>query len=196
MIKLGPEAVHLCIDMQTLFAANTEWHTPALAGIIPNCEKIVRHAPERTVFTRFMTPQTASEAKGRWQTYYRRWHSVLADRNPESLYDVVPELGGHAPPARIIDKFGHSAFDSPDCVPTLDGMRARTIILTGVETDVCVLASMLPAIDLGYYVVLVTDAVTSSSPAGHRSVLDHVVPRYDQQVDVIDTETLLRTWKP
>ena len=196
MIKLGAEAVHICVDMQVLFAANTEWHTPALAGIIPNVERIVRHAPARTVFTRFMTPRSPAGAKGRWQTYYRRWHSVLADRNPESLYDVVPELRRHAPPARVVDKFGHSAFDSPDCVPTLDAMGAQTVLLSGVETDVCVLASMLSAIDLGLYVVLVTDAVTSSSQDGHRAVLDHVVQRYDQQVDVMDTDTLLRSWRP
>lgn len=196
MIKLGPEAVHLCIDMQTLFATPTDWHTPALHNILPKVERIVQHAPARSVFTRFLTPPSIEGAKGRWQTYYQHWQSVLADRNPASLYDVVPELKQHIPPAHAIDKTGFSAFDTPDCLSILNELGATTVILTGVETDVCVLSTMLAAIDLGIHVVLVADAVESSSPAGHRATLDHVVPRYDRQVDVMDTATLLRSWRP
>ena len=32
---LGPSAVHLCIDMQTLFAERTDWHVPWLERVLP-----------------------------------------------------------------------------------------------------------------------------------------------------------------
>ena len=40
-------------------------------------------------------------------------------------------------------------------------------MITGAETDVCVLATVLGAVDYGYRVVLVTDAVCSHSDTGH-----------------------------
>ncbi len=41
----------------------------------------------------------------------------------------------------------------------LRGDGIDTVIITGGETDVCVLATMLGAIDWGFRVILVTDAL-------------------------------------
>jgi nicotinamidase-related amidase len=90
----------------------------------------------------------------------------------------------------------HSAFEAPRFQETLDELKADTIIFTGVETDVCVLATALTAIDRGYRTILVSDAIASSSPEGHRSSLDSVYPRFDQQVELIDTDSLLKAWSP
>ena len=79
---------------------------------------------------------------------------------------------------------------------TLDELRADTIIFTGVETDVCVLATALTAIDRGYRTILVSDAIASSSPPGHRASLESIYPRFDQQVELIDTDALLKAWAP
>jgi nicotinamidase-related amidase len=32
---LSPNTVHLCIDMQTLFAERTDWHVPWLERVLP-----------------------------------------------------------------------------------------------------------------------------------------------------------------
>ncbi len=40
-------------------------------------------------------------------------------------------------------------------------------MVSGSETDVCVLATVLDAVDLGYRVIVVRDAVCSSSDEGH-----------------------------
>jgi nicotinamidase-related amidase len=40
----------------------------------------------------------------------------------------------------------------------LRGASIDTIIITGDETDVCVLATMMGAVDWGFRVILVTDA--------------------------------------
>jgi hypothetical protein len=32
---LGPGAVHLCVDMQTLFIERTDWHVPWLEHVLP-----------------------------------------------------------------------------------------------------------------------------------------------------------------
>ena len=50
---LGPKAVHLCIDMQTLFAERTDWHAPWLERVLPTVMRLAKARRERSVFTRF-----------------------------------------------------------------------------------------------------------------------------------------------
>jgi nicotinamidase-related amidase len=63
-----------------------------------------------------------------------------------------------------------------------------------VETDVCVLGTILDGIDRGFRIVAVSDAMTSSSLPGHHATLDLILPRFDQQVEIVTTEAALRAW--
>ncbi len=54
---------------------------------------------------------------------------------------------------------------------SLRGRGADSLVITGAETDVCVLAAVLDAVDLGYRVVLATDARCSSSDETHDALL-------------------------
>ncbi|MGQ0485046.1 MAG: cysteine hydrolase [Hyphomicrobiales bacterium] len=193
---LGKHTVHVAIDMQVVFAENSEWATPATLEIAPQVARIAAHAPQRTIFTRFLTPRSAHEVPGQWQNYYRRWASVLADRNDPAIYDLLPVLKPFVPPARVVDKYAHSAFEAASFKPTLDALLADTLVLTGVETDVCVLATAMTAIDRGLRTILVGDALASSSRQGHESAMTAIYPHFDQQVETIDTATLLEEWKP
>ena len=101
-----------------------------------------------------------------WQRYYTRWRiATQACVNPD-LLELVPELRRHSPPATIIDKTRYSAFSGSALSQHLQDREADGIIITGSETDVCVLATVLSAVDLGYRVVLVRDALCSSSDEG------------------------------
>ena len=193
---IGKRAVHACIDMQRLFAEGSDWSSPVVHAIEPKVSRISAHAPHLTLFTRFLTPERAEDAQGQWQIYYRHWKNVLASNLGHDLLDLLPPLRRFVPPARVIDKYVHSAFEAPEFQQALDDLDADTIIFTGVETDVCVLATALTAVDRGYRTILVSDAIASSSPPGHRSALDDIYPRFDQQVELIDTNALLRAWAP
>ena len=193
---IGKRAVHACIDMQRLFAEESEWASPVVYEIAPRLCRIVAHASQLTLFTRFMTPERAEDANGQWQIYYRHWKSVLRSNVDTDLLDLIPPLRHFVPPARVIDKYAHSAFEAPIFQKTLDELGADTIIFTGVETDVCVLATALTAIDRGYRTILVSDGIASSSPPGHRASLESIYPRFDQQVELISTDALLKAWAP
>lgn len=194
--EIGKRAIHACIDMQRLFAEGSDWSSPVVHAIEPKVSRIAAHAPHLTLFTRFLTPERAEDAQGQWQIYYRHWKSVLASNLGHDLLDLLPPLRRFVPPARVIDKYVHSAFEAAEFQHALDDLHADTIIFTGVETDVCVLATALTAVDRGYRTILVSDAIASSSPPGHRSALDDIYPRFDQQVELIDTNALLRAWAP
>jgi nicotinamidase-related amidase len=68
------------------------------------------------------------------------------------------------------------------------------IIITGAETDVCVLATVLDAVDLGYPVNVIADAVCSSTDASHDAAMLLYSTRFYQQVQMLSTDVLLDIW--
>lgn len=192
---LGPKTLHLCVDMQRLFAEKTVWHTAALPSLIAPIRRLTLLHPGRTVFTRFVTPVTAAEAPGTWRRYYGHWSSVTLDRMPADLIDLVPELADLVPPEREIDKLTHSAFTSDAFLEILRRDGTDALVVTGVETDVCVLTTVLDAVDRGIHVVVVTDGVASSVPAAHRATIEHVYPRYDQHLELMTTDEVVAAWR-
>jgi hypothetical protein len=76
----GAYAANLCIDMQNLFAPGGPWATPWMERVAPFVAALVERAPERTIFTRFIPPQTKESARGMWKLYYEKWECVTGDR--------------------------------------------------------------------------------------------------------------------
>ena len=70
------------------------------------------------------------------------------------------------------------------------------MIVTGSETDVCVLATVLGAVDLGYRVIVVRDAVCSSSDEGHDALMTLYHQRYTEQIEVAEAATIIKRWEP
>jgi nicotinamidase-related amidase len=94
----------------------------------------------------------------------------------------------------IIDKDRYSGFFTPLLLNHLVGRGADCLIVTGSETDVCVAATVLGAVDHGFRVVLVRDAVCSSSDAGHDALLEVYHRRFSLQIETADAETILSAW--
>jgi nicotinamidase-related amidase len=113
--------------------------------------------------------------------------------NPDMLY-LDQALSGFLPPARVFKKTVYSPWHSGELHTILQGQNIRTLIVSGGETDVCVLASVLGAIDLGYHVILARDALCSSSDEAHDSALDLYHRRYSVQVHPIDTKDILANY--
>jgi nicotinamidase-related amidase len=187
-------AVHLCIDMQRIFSSDGPWPTPWMERVLPTVTRIAERCPERTVFTRFITPETPEQSIGRWRTYYRKWRDTTRDRLDPHLLDLMPPLAALAPPARVFDKPVYSAFAGYRLHQHLQERGADTLIVTGSETDMCVLATVIGAVDHGYRVILVTDAVCSSSDEGHDALLKLYSERYSLQIETCDAETILSSW--
>jgi nicotinamidase-related amidase len=191
---IGPDAVHVCIDMQRIFAERTAWHTPSMATILPAIIRLAGHRPERSLFTRFRTPPKAADAQGNWRRYYERWAELTTDALGAEMLDVVAELAVFAPPALIADKTTYSAFESAAFQAMLDDLGCHTIICTGVETDVCVLGTVMQAMDRGYRVIIADDGVHSSSPEAHRATLDLVCRRFEDQLEIGPVDEVIANW--
>ena len=180
--------------MQRLFAEPGAWYTPGLARILPAVLRLAAHDPARTLLTRFVTPWEATQANGRWVQYYRRWPTVLLGETPPAMLDVVEPLAALAPPAAIADKTTYSVFNDGPAAVHLARATADTLVFSGVETDVCVLASVIDAVDRGYRVVVAGDAVASASEDGHEAVMRHVYGRLDAQVEIATVADIIAAW--
>jgi nicotinamidase-related amidase len=114
---------------------------------------------------------------------------------PPELLELMPLLAALCPPATIIDKTRYSAFAEPELITHLQRREADTLIVSGSETDVCVLATVLHAVDIGYRVIVVRDAICSSSDEGHEMLMRLYHTRYTEQIETADAETILGRWE-
>jgi nicotinamidase-related amidase len=190
------QAAHLCIDMQNIFARGGVWETPWMEKVLPAISEIAARYRERTVFTRFVTPEQPEDRSGRWQGYFTKWKAATrANLGPRDL-DLVPTLSRYVPPALVVDKPAYSAFYGSRLADLLVEKHVGTVVITGAETDVCVLSTVLSAVDLGFRVVIVEDALCSSSDTGHDALMTMYRTRFHGQIDLVSAEELLETWRP
>jgi nicotinamidase-related amidase len=188
------DAVHLVIDMQSIFARGGIWETPWMERVLPTIVGITARYTARTVFTRFITPLHADDRPGRWRRYFGKWQCATRAVLPSSQLELVPALRQFVPPARVIDKPAYSAFTGSPLASLLSDKGISTLVITGSETDVCVLATVLHAVDLGFRVVIVEDALCSSSDAGHDALMTLYRNRFAEQIELINSEELTSLW--
>jgi len=191
---LGETAIHLCVDMQRMFAEATEWRMPWLERVLPNILSIASAHPEKTIFTRFIPAQKPGQGVGMWKHYYKRWSSMTIDELGPAMIDLVPDLASYVPPARTYDKHVYSPWTGSDLHHQLRSSGMDTVVITGGETDVCVLATMLGAIDWGFRTILAIDALCSSADETHDAMMNVYMNRFGEQVETVTTQTLLENW--
>jgi nicotinamidase-related amidase len=167
-----------------------------MTRVLPVVEALAERAPQRTIFTRFIPPARAEEMPGMWQAYYAKWREVTREKVDPSLIELMPSLKRFVPPAAVLDKMVYSAFADGSLAARLEADSVDTLIVTGSETDVCVLASVLGAVDRGYRVIVVRDAVCSSSDESHDALLELYHRRFAVQIEVADAEEIIGSWTP
>lgn len=188
-------AVHLCVDMQRMFVEDTPWGLPWAARVMPRIERLCQHRPDRLAFTRFIPAAAAGEGRGAWGRYWTRWASMTLEALDPAMVDLALPLQAFVPPGRLIDKPVYSPWLTSDLDAALSRGGVDTLVITGGETDVCVLATVLGAIDLGYRVVVVSDGVCSSADEPHDALLGLYHDRFSQQIETAPTEEVLDAWR-
>jgi len=197
-LRFGPltdTCLHVCVDMQRLFADDTDWHTPWMERVLPNVARLVAAHPAQTIFTRFIPAQEPGQGTGTWRRYYEKWADMTISRLGEAMVELVPELARFVPPGRIVDKHVYAPWLERGLDDMLRGTPIDTLVVSGGETDVCVLATVLGAVDRGYRVVVVTDALCSSTDETHDAMMTLYQNRYGQQVETVTTDTVLENWR-
>jgi nicotinamidase-related amidase len=192
---LGESCLHLCVDMQRLFAPGGPWGVPWAAKVLPAIEELTAWRARQTIFTRFIPANRPGEGQGMWARYYQRWADVTLDNIDPQLVELMPSLARHVPPAKVLDKRVYSPWTEGGLDAMLRGSGIDTLAITGGETDVCVLATVFGAMDRGFRVVLVTDAICGSADQTHDALMELYRSRFTEQVEVVEMTEVLDGWR-
>lgn len=88
---------------------------------------------------------------------------MLTEQYPKGLGPTVEAIKNALPSYQPIGKLSFSCCGEPDFIGEAGTLASKTVILTGMETHVCVLQTCLDLLQRGINVHLVKDAVCSRS---------------------------------
>ena len=91
----------------------------------------------------------------------------------EHGHDIIDELAP-APGEPVVDKPGKGAFYATELGELLAEKGIRSLIVTGVTTEVCVHTTVREANDRGYECLVLSDCVGSYFPEFQRAALDMI----------------------
>ena len=165
------------VDMQRVVAdPSSPWYFEAAARLEPVLARLVAGHEGPTVATRFLLDPAGP---GSWRRFGVRWRELLERPGWLGLVDGLRHM-----PTR--DKTVYSAFD----IVRHDVPVGGALVLVGVETDCCVLATAFDAVDDGVPVVVLRDAVAGPDERGHEGALA-ALARLPEQVRLLTRDEWL-----
>lgn len=96
---------------------------------------------------------------------------IATEQYPRGLGSTVPELNNNLKDAKKIEKIQFSACEEK-LIENLKSYNKKKIIVTGMETHVCVFQTVRDLIKLGYEVFIISDGVSSRFEENHRNGLE------------------------
>lgn len=172
----------LVIDVQNDFCAD-DGAVAAKGGDVSGVQAAVRNiqalldtareAGVPRVFVRVVHDEWLDA--GAWGERHRGSGRVGGPRNAErdstgsDFYGVAPRED-----ELVLTKTRYSAFAGTPLRRVLQGLGVDEVVLTGTQTDVCILTTAFDAIQEGFRVTVVADCVASPREALHRAALDIV----------------------
>lgn len=89
---------------------------------------------------------------------------IVTEQIPAKLGNTLPQIADEIDGFNPIAKESFSCWDENNFREKLETFSRRHVVLSGIETHVCVYQTALDLIDNGYNVYLVADAVSSRTP--------------------------------
>ncbi len=89
---------------------------------------------------------------------------VLTEHYPKGLGVTVPEIKEILKIYEPIDKVIFSCFGAPRFRARLRELGAKRLMIAGIESHICIEQTALDALNLGYDVHIIADAISSRTP--------------------------------
>ena len=171
MIGLEPSSTAvIAVDMQNDFCHADGYYAKggrdvsALAAAVAPVAALLARARAvgaAVFFTRLLHDDRRGAMEERHAIRPKRWTASGVRLKPGTWgAAIVDELAPGAADV-VIDKAGYSAFDATELERQLTDRGIRTVVLCGVVTYACVLATAFSAFDRGFDVILAADAAGS-----------------------------------
>ena len=113
---------------------------------------------------------------------------IVTEQYPKGLGQTVERIRTALPPYQPIEKLTFSCCDEPEFLKRVRDGQRRKLILTGMETHICVLQTCLGLLRNDFHVHVVSDAVCSRRDENRKVALEFL---RDAGASVTCTETVL-----
>ena len=175
----GPSTALVVVDMQNYFMTEPyQAACPVAREIVPNVNRLadaVRKAGGKVVWVQNLAPWQSQESWSVAREMYgsdrakKRWESMQRDAHGFQLWPALDVRDGDE---RVV-KRRYSAFiqGSSNIANVLDDNKIRTLIVTGVATNVCCESTARDAMMLNYRSLMVSDACATATDAEHAATM-------------------------
>ena len=175
----------IVIDMQNVYKEGEAWGCSRTGEASSAIRKLLdADICGDVVFTRFDAPRGP---RGSWKAYNRENAAINGDQRLNDIMDDLLPYLKHYP---VLTKSTYSSFSIPELCRRAE--QAEHVVLCGVVAECCVLATAMEAIDLGYPVIYLKDAVSGLSSDTELEA-EHIVSYLSPiQTEVMTVEEYLK----
>ena len=113
---------------------------------------------------------------------------VVTEQYPKGLGRTVEDIRNAVPGNRPVEKLTFSCCEEPEFMNEVKAPGRKTVILTGMETHICVLQTCIGLLHNGFDVHLVSDAVCSRTKENWKTGVEFM---RDAGAVITSTETVL-----
>lgn len=137
----------------------------------------------------FRTDRAGSNDNAPMLRMIAKGHPHLIAGSPEAA--VVPELGPDPADVIAARRHGLTPFPGTDLDSILRNLGVRTIVASGVSVNIGITGLVMVAVDLGYRVVLATDAVAGVPREYAAAVVEHTLAPLATR---LTTDEIMAVW--
>lgn len=113
---------------------------------------------------------------------------VLTEQYPKGLGPTIPEIRDLIPNIQPVEKVEFSCFGSEEFREIIKRLNAKSLIIVGIETHICVMQTAIEGVKEGFKVCVVSDATSSRNPEDKSAALERL---RDNDIIVASTEMLI-----
>ena len=113
---------------------------------------------------------------------------VVTEQYPKGIGHTVEEIKHALPEYQPLEKLTFSCCDEPSFLPAIKNLNKKTLILTGMETHICILQTCIGLLQGGFNVHVVKDAMCSRTKENWKTACEYM---RDAGAVITCTETVL-----
>lgn len=117
--------------------------------------------------------------------------AIATEQYPQGLGPTDATLRAHFADTAVLEKTCFACTDADEFKQALAAHQRKQVILTGMETHICVLQTALNLKQLGYEVYVVEDAVSSRSKGNQSNAIQRL---RQAGVEITNVESVLFEW--
>jgi nicotinamidase-related amidase len=113
---------------------------------------------------------------------------VVTEQYPKGIGHTVEEIKHVLPAYEPLEKLTFSCCEEPSFLRTIKDLHKKTLILTGMETHICILQTCIGLLKSGFHVHIVKDAMCSRTKENWKTACEYM---RDAGAVITCTETVL-----